>query len=80
MKTFALIEIIDELIGHTRPMGETTHDNHANKNLSELIELSELIIKRIESLAEARHDTRHSVKLIGEKAYKHRIKLTAYEE
>lgn len=80
MKQLTTREIVDQLIGGVSPTGETTEDTRRYDNLEELIQLTDSLLETIEGVAECRVNQQHSMKVLGEKAYRYRKNLTSYEE
>lgn len=58
-----LIDVVEKLIGKVRPVGESNEDVSRFRNLMQMINLTNELIKRIDAVAYDNRDAReHSVK------------------
>ena len=66
-----LLEIVLKLTGQIRPVGETNEDNRRYENLEELLDLTNELLKEIDSVAyNYRNDSRYSIKRAAERCSK----------
>lgn len=75
MKAEVILEVVNELVGYTRPCGDTALDKTVLKNQEKLIELAYYSINALIGNASYRNRVEHSVSEIGNKAYAELIEL-----
>jgi len=68
LKTFSVVEIVNQLIGDYSAHGETNHDEKALERLSEVEELLGDILSNLRELADLKTDYRYSMQQLGKKA------------
>lgn len=75
MKVEVILEVVDKLIGGTRPCGDTALDNIALANQEKLIELAYYSINTLIGNASYRDRVEYSISAVGNKAYTELVEL-----
>lgn len=80
MKLHKTTEIIDAMIGPISPTGDHGKDVERFQNMEDLFEVMNHYVRLIEDISERNNAPQESIKLLGQKAYEYRNKLTAWEQ
>lgn len=80
MKLHKTTDIIDAMIGPIHPTGDHGEDRQRFQNLEDLIEIMREYVSRLENIAEVhKNSSQKSMKIIGQRAYEYRSKLTHFD-